>query len=180
MLCRFWICVCYVDLLQCVGVAPCHWFFPPWVYEWFMLTDELFSSNNHVPPACFVTILDSCGSVGGGIYAPQSCHVQCLLVMSRSHCLKLSLPWATHMPESSCAIWIHEVLHNCVFWNAFLVLWASHLSEVDFALHHSHARIIFLPCEFNKIVHNCVHSDASIVVWSSNSQKPILSCILVM
>ena len=41
MLYRFWICVCYVDLLQCVSVAPCHRFFPPWVYEWFMLTDDV-------------------------------------------------------------------------------------------------------------------------------------------
>lgn len=63
-------------------------------------------------------LFDSCGSVGGDIYAPQSCHVQRLRVMSSNHCLKLILPWATYMPESSWAIWIHEMLHNCVFLNA--------------------------------------------------------------
>lgn len=96
-----------------------------------------------------------------------------------SHCLKLiclgPLTCQNHLVP-------FEFMKCCtiVSFKCFLVLWTSHLSEVDFALHHSHVRIIFLPCEFNKIVHNRVHSDASTDVWSSHFQKVILSCITGM
>ena len=117
MLSRFWICVCYVDLLQCVGVYPCQRYIPPCVCDWFMLTDELFSSNNRVPSTCLVTIW-FLGECPEWHICPTIMSFSMPLGMTNSHCLKLILPWATHMPQSSCAIWIYEMLHNCVFLNA--------------------------------------------------------------
>lgn len=52
------------------------------------------------------------------MYAPQSCHFLCCLVMSSSCCVKLIFPCTTQMPESSCAFEFTKCCTILVFLNA--------------------------------------------------------------